>query len=369
VSSIIRQSAELNFADELAILRTHDQYAKPDQWLCSPRAVLTYIMGGECQGHTITPKYIGDRRYIEMAIATLLTDRALLLLGIPGTGKSWVAEHLAAAISGQSTLLLQGTAGMGEEHIRYAWNYAQLIAKGPSQQALVESPIMQGMQKGSLVRIEELTRMPSEVQDALITVLSEKMMPIPELNTYVQAQKGFNIIATANDKDRGVHELSSALKRRFNVVVLPTPHTVEEEIKIVQSRVQMSQEHHILLQQHKTHEQIQKVVTIFRELRQGETLDHSISLKQPNALLSAAEAISVVNQAMSLSLCFGSLDSGIQSTDLASALHGVMLKEGQRDHLVWQEYLETVMKHRNDWQDLYEKCSELSETFKIKPRD
>ena len=44
-------------------------------------------------------------------VATLTTDRALLLYGLPGTAKSWVSEHLAAAISGDSTLIIQGTAG------------------------------------------------------------------------------------------------------------------------------------------------------------------------------------------------------------------------------------------------------------------
>ena len=156
-------------------------------------------------------------------MATLATDRALLLLGVPGTAKSWVSEHLAAAISGRSTLLVQGTSGTPEEAIRYGWNYARLLAEGPTQNALVPSPVFTAMREGSIVRVEELTRIPSDVQDALITVLSEKTLPIPELADEVQAAKGFNLIATANDRDKGVNELSSALRRRFNTVVLPLP--------------------------------------------------------------------------------------------------------------------------------------------------
>ena len=181
----------------------------------------------------ITPKYIGDRRLIEIAVATLATDRALLLLGVPGTAKTWVSEHLAAAISGDSTLLVQGTAGTAEEAIRYGWNYARLLAEGPSRTALVPSPVMRAMRSGAIARVEELTRIPSDVQDALITILSEKTLPIPELDDEVQARKGFNVIATANDRDRGVNELSSALQRRFNTVVLPLPGDAEEEVEIV----------------------------------------------------------------------------------------------------------------------------------------
>ena len=162
----------------------------------SPQSVVTYLMGGKLKnGFEVSPKYIGNRRLMEIAVATLVTDRALLLYGLPGTAKSWVSEHIAAAISGDSTLIVQGTAGTGEEAIRYGWNYARLLAEGPSVGALVQTPVMKAMQEGKIGRIEELTRIGSDVQDTLITILSEKTLPIPELNTEVQAIRGFNIIA------------------------------------------------------------------------------------------------------------------------------------------------------------------------------
>lgn len=107
-------------------------------------------------------------------MATLATDRALLLLGVPGTAKSWVSEHLAAAITGDSTMVIQCTAGTDENQVRYGWNYAQLLAHGPSREALVPTPMMRAMEAGKLCRLEELTRMGSDVQDTLITVLSER---------------------------------------------------------------------------------------------------------------------------------------------------------------------------------------------------
>src|SRR5204862_52157 len=192
----------------------------PPHWRLSPWAVVTYLLGGTLSdGTVVTPKYVGQRRLIEVAVATVATDRALLLYGVPGTAKSWVSEHLAAAISGDSTLLIQGTAGTSEEQLRYGWNYAQLLANGPSEKALVPSPMMQAMRTGKIARVEELTRIPADVQDSLITVLSEKTLPIPELGSEVQAVRGFSVIATANNRDKGVNELSAALKRRFNTVV------------------------------------------------------------------------------------------------------------------------------------------------------
>ncbi len=199
MATILRQHAEDQFAEELEALAKEDKNFKPTNWKLSPWAVLMYLMGGKLKsGFEITPKYIGQKRIIEIAIATLTTDRALLLYGVPGTGKSWVSEHLSAAISGDSTRIVQGTAGTAEEAIKYGWNYAKLLAEGPSKGALVPSPVYNAMSDGKIARIEELTRIPSDVQDALITLLSEKSMPIPELNDEIQANKGFNIIATAN---------------------------------------------------------------------------------------------------------------------------------------------------------------------------
>jgi len=202
MTELMRPHAEQEHGGELAAIARIDDRPKPPQWKLSPWAVVTYVLGGTLDdGTVIIPKYVGSRRLVETAVATLATDRALLLLGVPGTAKSWLSEHLAAAISGSSTLLVQGTAGTPEEAVRYGWNYARLIAEGPSRAALVPSPVMVAMESGAIARIEELTRMPSDVQDALITILSEKSLPIPELGSEVQAMRGFNVIATANDRD------------------------------------------------------------------------------------------------------------------------------------------------------------------------
>jgi MoxR-like ATPase len=359
MSNLLREHAEQQFAEELHVLAETDQRSRPPNWHLSPWAVATYLLGGALpNGFAVTPKYIGSRRLIEIAIATLATDRALLLLGVPGTAKTWVSEHLAAAIAGDSTALVQGTAGTGEDAIRYGWNYARLLAEGPSLAALVPSPVMRAMREGSIARVEELTRIPSDVQDSLITVLSEKTLPIPELDTEVQATKGFNLIATANDRDRGVNELSSALKRRFNIVVLPTPETLEEEVGIVQQRVAALGRALELPAEPPALEEIRRLVTIFRELRAGVTLDGKAKLKSPSGSLSVAEAISVLNNGLALAAHFG--DGRLQAADLAAGLVGAVVKDPVQDAIVWREYLETIVKERDGWKDLYRACRELS---------
>lgn len=358
MSQILRLHAEQLFAHELEELKKQDQEKRPANWLLSPQAVVTYLLGGKLKnGFEVSPKYIGNRRLIEIAVATLTTDRALLLYGLPGTAKSWVSEHLAAGVSGDSTLIIQGTAGTSEESVRYGWNYARLIAQGPSPDALVETPVMRAMKDGKIVRLEELTRIGADVQDTLITILSEKTLPVPELNIEVQAIKGFNVIATANNRDKGVNELSSALKRRFNTVILPLPDSVEEEIDIVRRRVESYEKVMELPAEPPALQEIRRVVTIFRELRNGVTMDGKTKIKIPTGTLSTAEAISVVNSGLSMAAYFG--DGRLKAADIASSIIGSVIKDPVQDKVVWQEYLETVVKTRSDWADIYRACRDL----------
>jgi MoxR-like ATPase len=360
LDSVLRQHAEQQYASELEALIALDKRQRPPRWKMSPWAVSTYLLGGRLEnGVTVSPKYIGNPRVIEIAVATLATDRALLLLGVPGTAKSWVSEHLAAAISADSTLVVQGTAGTSEETVRYGWNYAQLLSKGPSQEAIVPSPVMRAMRAGKIARIEELTRMPGEVQDSLISILSEKVLPIAELDDEVLAQKGFNIIATANDRDRGVNELSSALKRRFNTVVLPPPRTADEEVRIVETRVASVGRALELPAEAPALEEIRRIVTVFRELREGVTADGKTKLKVPSASMSTAEAISVITHGLSLAAHFG--DGVLRGADLAAGMVGAIVKDPLQDRVAMLEYLETVVKERDGWKDLYRACREVME--------
>ena len=355
----LRPHAEEAFAAELAALAAADDRPRPARWKLSPWAVATYLLGGGLpDGTVVTPKYVGPRRIVEVAVTTLATDRALLLLGVPGTAKTWVSEHLAAAVSGDSTLLVQGTAGTPEEAIRYGWNYAQLLTHGPRREALVHSPVMRAMAEGRIARVEELTRIPADVQDTLITILSEKTLPIPELGTEQQAVRGFNIIATANDRDRGVNELSSALRRRFNTVVLPLPASAEDEVEIVTRRVAQTGRALDLPAVPRGAEEIRRVVTVFRELRSGVTEDGRTKLKSPSGTLSTAEAISVVTGGLALAAHFG--DGVLRAGDIAAGLLGAVVRDPAADRLVWQEYLETVARERDGWKDFYRACREVA---------
>jgi len=349
----IRQPAEIKYEAELRALAAHDSAARPPGWRLSPRAVETYVMGSDkpVGGVTITPKYIGDRALVQVAIATLASDRALMLVGEPGTAKSWLSEHLAAAVSGTSALVVQGTAGTSEEHIKYGWNYALLLAEGPSHRALVLSPIYRAMREGQFARFEEITRATAEIQDALISVLSEKQISIPELGESVSAQRGFNLIATANTRDRGVNEMSAALKRRFNFVTVPVVDDLEQEIRIVQKReAELRSDYQVGVEP--PAEIVKMLVTMFQELRAGVTKDKKTKIKAPGSALSTAEAISVLFNSGIMAQHFGT--GKVTGEELSRSLVGAVTKESSDDLKVVREDCETVVKTRGGaWKDFY----------------
>jgi MoxR-like ATPase len=349
----LRLPAEKKFEAELKALADSDKAARPPGWALSPRAVETYLLGSDkpVGGVPISAKYIGDRALVQVAIATLASDRALMLIGEPGTAKSWLSEHLAAAVSGTSALVVQGTAGTSEEHIKYSWNYAMLLATGPSPQALVPSPIYRAMREGKFARFEEITRTTSEIQDALISILSEKQIAVPELHELVTAQRGFNIIATANTRDRGVNEMSAALKRRFNFVTVPVVDDLEQEIRIVTKReAELRTDYQVGIEP--PAELAKLLVTVFQELRAGVTKDGKTKVKPPASSLSTAEAISVLFSSSILAQHFGG--GKVTPNELSRSLVSAVAKEGGDDLKVIREYCETVAKGRpGAWKELY----------------
>jgi MoxR-like ATPase len=351
VSEVIRAPAEARCKEELERLRAWDTFPKPTGWSLSPRAVEKFILGDSALN--IRPKYVGDRDRIQVAIATLASDRALLLVGEPGTAKSWVSEHLSAAICGNSQLTVQGTAGITEDQIKYSWNYALLMAEGPSDRSLVPSPVLTAMRTGAIARFEEITRCASEVQDALISILSEKAIAIPELERIEYARRGFNIIATANTRDRGVNEMSSALKRRFNFVELPVLSDLQQEMAVVRQRTQEMLADHAV-QADLPDELIETLVTVFQELRQGQTLDGEQKVKSPSTVMSTAEAVSVLFGGCLLATHFG--EGVVNGQHVMRLLVGAIAKEDKGDLEALTEYLETVAKKREGrvWRELQE---------------
>ena len=362
---ILRQPAEVKYADQLEALQQNDADTPPAGWNLSPRSVLLYITGGKSlkakiDGKNvdvpITRKFFGDDGVVERSIVTLASERALLLVGEPGTGKSWLSEHLAAAISGNSTLTIQGTAGTTEEHIKYSWNIARVIAEGPTPANMLPSPTMVAMRSAGLLRFEELTRCVPDVQDSLVSILSDKAIAVPELPdaNMVFAKPGFNVIATANTRDQGVNELSAALKRRFNYVYIPIVSDKATEVKIVQQRSAELLERYALPTK-LSPQVIELLATVFREIRNGKSSD-GVSLKKPTTALSTAEAIGVALDAALHSRFFGSGTVG--PADIARNMVGSVVKEDQDDKAALKEYATLVAKKRaakdKEWKEFHD---------------
>jgi MoxR-like ATPase len=356
VQTTLRPPAERVYAAELHALAANDQGARPPGWRLSPRAVRTFILGsdgkalkhewnGRAESTVIAEKFYGDDALIDRCIVTLAGNRGLMLVGEPGTAKSMLSELLAAAISGLSTNTIQGTAGTTEDQIKYSWNFALLLAEGPSTRALVPSPLYRGLKEGTLVRFEEITRCPPEIQDALVSVLSDKVMLIPELGDeegVLFARKGFNVVSTANLRDRGVHEMSSALKRRFNFETVNPISDKRLETKLVKEQADM------LLRESEAQARIDAdiidlLVTTFHDLREGRT-EEGVVLERPAAVMSTAEAVSV---ALAAALDAAYLGNGTTDGEhVVRHLIGTVLKDNPDDAKKLRHYFEVVVKSR-----------------------
>ena len=348
----LRPPAEERWAHELAALAAADADSGaeiPAGWRLSPRSVRAFIVGDEALG--VTRKFYGDDPLVDRAVVTLLGRQGLMLVGEPGTAKSMLSELLSAAISGISTLTIQGSAGTTEDHIRYSWNYALLIAEGPSRRALVPSPVYQAMESGRLVRFEEITRCPPEIQDTLVSVLSEKQLMVPELGDgfRVSASQGFNVIATANLRDRGVHEMSAALKRRFNFETVRPIADRAFEAELIASALDSELGEQRVPMNPKV---LDVLVTVFADLRTGTTVTGT-PVKRPETVMSTAEAVNV-GVAASLSARYLG-DGAVRASDIARQLVGVALKGQDEDAKRMRFYIDSVVRERaassTDWTD------------------
>lgn len=352
-----RAPAEIMFRDELTRLEKEDTGPKPPGWRLSPKAVRAFVMGDQARG--IRQKFVGHAAIIDRAMVSLATSRGLLLVGEPGTAKSWLSELLAAAISGVSTLTIQGSAATSEDQIKYSWNYALLLAEGPGERALVPGPVVTGMREGKIVRFEEVTRCPAEVQDGLLSILSDRVLTIPELGEQgvVFAREGFNVIATANTRDRGVNEMSAALKRRFNFETLFPIGDLASEIDLVRresSRLLEASGVKTVLPD----TVLEVLVTTFRELRTGTSSDGQ-PVERLSTVLSTAEAVSVAHAVGIRAAFLG--DGEAHPGDVIDCLAGAAVKDNAEDLEKLRRYLETVASKRKapHWAALHAARSRL----------
>jgi MoxR-like ATPase len=372
---------EDRYREELSFLAAYDTGPRPPGWRLTPRAVVLFVCGSQGEPLqaadgtrlAVSRKFVGERALVERCVVTLAGERGLLLTGEPGTAKSMLSELLSAAVCGTSTLTVQGTAGTTEEQLRYGWNYAMLLAKGPSRDALVPSPVLTAMTRGAVARVEEVTRCLPEVQDALVSLLSERRMSVPELaggvgpdgvpgsEGTVHAVPGFAVIATANLRDRGVSEMSAALKRRFNFEEVGPIADLDAETALVreQATAALTRSGAAFAVDDAV---LEALVTAFRDLRSGRSAE-GWEVERPSTVMSTAEAVHV---ATSMGIGAAYLGDGRDVVRLLPGhLLGTVRKDDPADRSRLLGYWDGPVRRRAEsgaplWRKLWELRDELS---------
>jgi MoxR-like ATPase len=374
------EPAESAYAEELAFLAAYDDGARPPGWRLTPRAVVTFIVGtdgtdlvlpagartGDLPARRgIARKFVGDRALVERCVVTLAGERGLLLVGEPGTAKSMLSELLAAAVCGTSELVVQGTAGTTEDQLRYGWNYALLLADGPSPKALVPSPILTAMRSGAVARVEEITRCLPEVQDAMVSILSDRRIAVPELagtdGATIHARSGFTLIATANLRDRGVSEMSAALKRRFNFETVGPIGDLDAEIALV-TRQATSALARVRTPFEVDAAVLEVLVTAFRDLRAGRSVE-GWDVERPSTVMSTAEAVAVATS-LGLAAAYFPGDRDVLSL-VPGHLRGVVCKDDPADGAKLLGYWDGAVRRRAEdggrlWRRMWELRDDLT---------
>jgi len=352
-NGVQRQPAEVVYRDELDRLVAQDSGPVPPGWQMSPRSVEKFLCGDEKLG--IERKFVADRALITRIVISLCTNRGCLLVGPPGTAKSWLSELLAAAVSGDSTLTLQGGAISQVSQMLYSWNEALLRSEGPTRRALIPTPLLRGMMEGRLVRFEEIARCPQALQDAMLSVLSDRVVVIPELggdDGVILAREGFNLVATSNSVDTGVHTMSAALKRRMDFEEIRPIRNLADEVEVVHREVAKANRQagvEVALEE----PVVEVLVTMFHELRNGQTLDGRSTDRLAGSALSTAEAVSVAHAASLNAWYYG---DGIMTVEhLMHHLIGSALKDEPEDRRRLKHYFETAVAPRKSahWQQAW----------------
>lgn len=362
MNNIQKPLTEIKYKEELEALRANDSGKRPAGWKMSPKAVRSFILGEKkpllYNGNSvnISQKFYGDDSLVERAIVTLASNRGLMLVGEPGTAKTMLSELLSAAISGNSANTVQGTAGTTEDNIKYSWNYALLLAKGPVNEALVPAPVYTGMQEGIITRFEEVTRCPLEIQDTLISIMSDRVMNIPEFGAdgMIFASQGFNIIATANTRDKGINEMSSALKRRFNFETVEPVKSIALESRIIKEQCE-AMLNGAEIEMPVQADVVDVLAEAFSELRSGQSYEKA-KIQKLSGVMSTAEAVAVYYQS-ALDACYYG-NGVISMKTLTENLLGSVMKENKDDLPKLKDYYNGSVKLKAErlgglWKELY----------------
>jgi gas vesicle protein GvpN len=210
------------------------------------------------------------REITERALAYLKAGYPIHFAGPAGTGKTTLAFHVAAQLGRPVTLmhgddefgssdLVGRDAGYRKSKLIDNFIHSVLKTQEEMQSLWVDNRLTTACQNGDTLIYDEFNRSRAEANNALLSILSEKILNLPKLRAtgdgYLEVHPEFRAIFTSNPEEyAGTHKTQDALMDRLITIHLGH-YDRDTEVRITTAKSGLSMS------------DAERIVDLVRELR------------------------------------------------------------------------------------------------------
>ena len=157
---------------------------------------------------------VGRRRELDLVLAAVSAGRDILLEGPPGTSKSTMLRAITANWD-VPFVLVEGNAELTPARLVGHHNPARVLQEDYSAENFVPGPLVEAMQRGGFLYIEELNRAPEDTLNVLLGAMAERAVTVPRVGT-IGARPTFRVLASMNPFDNvGTARISDSVYDRW----------------------------------------------------------------------------------------------------------------------------------------------------------
>ena len=176
----------------------------------------------------IARRLVGRERELELTLAAVAAGRDIVLEGPPGTSKTTMLTAITQEW-GIPLLFVEGNADLTPAKLVGHHNPARVLREDYSAENFVPGPLVEAMQQGGFLYIEEFNRAPEDTLNTLLTAMADRAITVPRVGT-IRALPTFRVIASMNPYDNiGTTRLSTSVHDRLNRLAVDYQDAEAEE--------------------------------------------------------------------------------------------------------------------------------------------